>query len=198
MYSTLQAPPVISLYSYCVATLLLSLSSKGDCLQCLFFSSSSLPPPPLHPADMDEMCYEERVLYRLFSGMHTATNVHINWNYYPPRKGVRDVWEPNPNRFMQQYEQHQDWIDNMYFAYVVLLRAVKKASPMLEHHHFDVGMPDAEVRVLFAARGFGRIWREGVCLSSWLSAFPADHVDACIVILVISRACSCCCRISIA
>ncbi len=49
------------------------------------------------------MCYEERVLYRLFSGMHTATNLHISWRFFPPRKGVRDEWAPNPARFHAQY-----------------------------------------------------------------------------------------------
>ena len=49
---------------------------------------------------MDDMCYEERVLYRLFSGLHTSTNIHINWHYYPPRKGVRDTWGPNPARYV--------------------------------------------------------------------------------------------------
>ena len=36
---------------------------------------------------MGEMCYEERVLYRLFSGMHSAINIQIALNYFPPRKG---------------------------------------------------------------------------------------------------------------
>jgi hypothetical protein len=34
----------------------------------------------------EDMCYEERVLYRLLSGMHAKTNIHINMNYFPPRK----------------------------------------------------------------------------------------------------------------
>jgi hypothetical protein len=92
------------------------------------------------------MCYEERVLYRLFSGLHTSTNIHINWMYYPPRKGVRDAWAPNPARFMKQYGEHAEWTDNLYFAYVVLLRAVKKSSHLLEHNDFDVGVSQAEVR----------------------------------------------------
>jgi ERO1-like protein alpha len=83
------------------------------------------------------MCFEEKVLYRLLSGMHTATNVHINWMYYPPRKGIRTSWQPNPARFAQQYGQHPDRIENVYFAFVVLLRAVRKSSNVLLHHDFS-------------------------------------------------------------
>lgn len=30
-----------------------------------------------------DLCYEERVLYRLLSGMHTSINIHISLNYFP-------------------------------------------------------------------------------------------------------------------
>eukprot|EP00960_Hanusia_phi_P056176 763179-Hanusia_phi.AAC.2 len=35
---------------------------------------------------LDEMCYEERVLYRLLSGMHASINIHISLSYFPPSK----------------------------------------------------------------------------------------------------------------
>jgi hypothetical protein len=77
------------------------------------------------------LCYEERVMYRLLSGMHSATNVLINLEYYPPRRGVRKTWEPNPERFAAQYNGKQRFIQNMHFAFVVLLRAARKATPLL-------------------------------------------------------------------
>ena len=53
--------------------------------------------------ELDDMCYEERVLYRLLSGMHASTNIHISLQYFPPSKAAgRDNWEANPERFMQQ------------------------------------------------------------------------------------------------
>ena len=81
--------------------------------------------------DEGQLCYEERVMYRLLSGLHTATNVHINMKYFPPRRGVRDVWAPNPKRFAAQYAGKSHYIQNMHFAFVVLLRAAQKATPML-------------------------------------------------------------------
>ena len=32
---------------------------------------------------VDDMCYEERVLYRLLSGMHSSINIHIALNSKP-------------------------------------------------------------------------------------------------------------------
>eukprot|EP00959_Pyramimonas_sp_CCMP1952_P410056 8594028-Pyramimonas_sp.AAC.1 len=77
------------------------------------------------------MCYEERVLYRMLSGMHASINIHIAANYYPPKRGVRNVTEPNPDRFMRQFGAHPDRLKNLYFSYVVLLRALRRASPYL-------------------------------------------------------------------
>lgn len=72
------------------------------------------------------MCYEERVLYRMLSGMHASINIHIALAYKPPKRGVRDTWESNPRRFVEQYAPHPERLKNMYFTYVVLLRALRK------------------------------------------------------------------------
>ena len=74
---------------------------------------------------LGEMCYEERVLYRLLSGMHSAINIHISLKYFPPRKGKRTNWEPNPNRFIELFHHHPERLKNLHFAFVVLLRALK-------------------------------------------------------------------------
>jgi hypothetical protein len=93
--------------------------------------------------NVEQMCYEERVLYRMLSGMHTSTNIHISANYYPPKKGVRNSTQPNPARFVQQYNAHPDRLKNMYFTYVVLLRALRRASPYLYTFPFQMS-PDGE------------------------------------------------------
>ena len=49
------------------------------------------------------ICYEERVLYRLLSGMHAATNTHIARYYHAPSKRKnRTVWEPNLDYYKRQ------------------------------------------------------------------------------------------------
>ena len=86
------------------------------------------------------MCYEERVLYRLLSGLHTSTTLSIAKNYYPPskRKG-RENWEPNPQYFIDKFADSPDHLRNLHFSYVVLLRALKKASPVLYNYEIKTG-----------------------------------------------------------
>ena len=84
-----------------------------------------------------DLCYEERVLYRLLSGLHTSTTLSIAKHYYPPSKRKnRTHWEPNPALFMDKFQNHPEHLRNMHFSYVVLLRALKKASTFL--HHFEI------------------------------------------------------------
>jgi len=85
----------------------------------------------------DESCLEERVLYRLLSGMHTSTTISIARNYYPPSKRKnRTNWEANPQYFMERFYEHPDHIRNLHFSYVVMLRAIKKASDYL--YDYDI------------------------------------------------------------
>ena len=92
-------------------------------------------------SDYTDTCFEERVLYRLLSGLHTSTTLSIAKHYYAPskRKG-RENWEPNPEYFMEKLGSHPDYIRNLHFSYVVLLRALKKASPIL--HDYDIRTGD--------------------------------------------------------
>jgi len=88
----------------------------------------------------EPMCYEERILFRLLSGMHTSTSVSIAKYYFPPssRKG-RPNWEPNPIYFMEKFGNHPEYIRNLYFSYVVLLRALRKAKPFLYKYEIYTG-----------------------------------------------------------
>jgi len=86
------------------------------------------------------MCYEERVLYRLLSGLHTSTTLSIAKNYYPPsKKKGRANWEPNPQYFIDKFSDSPDHLRNLHFSYVVLLRALKKASPVLYNYEIKTG-----------------------------------------------------------
>lgn len=88
----------------------------------------------------EESCLEERVLYRLLSGMHTSTTLSIAENYYPPSKRHnRTEYEPNPQYFMKKFQNHPDHIRNLHFSYVVMLRAIKKASKYLYKYEITSG-----------------------------------------------------------
>jgi len=104
-------------------------------------------------ATFDDMCYEERVLYRLLSGMHASVNIHIALKAKPPKQGVpgREEWSPDPKRFMEQYGSHPERLRNMHFSFVVLLRALQKAAPALARMDLRLGLDgeeDAKVAAL--------------------------------------------------
>ncbi|KAJ9468581.1 Fumarate reductase [Diplonema papillatum] len=82
----------------------------------------------------EDLWYEEKVLYRLLSGMHASINIHIAHSFYPPRKskGVL-TYTPNPQRFMEQFGSNPQFIKNLHFAFVVVLRSLAKAAPVLRH-----------------------------------------------------------------
>jgi flavocytochrome c len=90
--------------------------------------------------NQQDMCLEERVLYRLLSGLHTSTTLSIAKNYYPPskRKGRVD-WEANPQFFMDKFQTNPEYIRNLHFSYVVLLRAMQKASQFLYNYQIKSG-----------------------------------------------------------
>jgi flavocytochrome c len=90
-------------------------------------------------AEFSNMCLEERVMYRLLSGLHSSTTISIAKHYYPPsRKKNRTTWEPNPTYFMEKFQQNPEHIRNLHFTYVVLLRALSKASTFLYNYAFDL------------------------------------------------------------
>ena len=86
------------------------------------------------------MCYEERVMYRLLSGLHASTTLSIAKNYYPPnkRKG-RETWTSNALYFQEKFGDSPEYIRNLHFSYVVLLRALKKAYPILSKYEIQTG-----------------------------------------------------------
>ena len=90
--------------------------------------------------DQGSMCYEERFLYRLLSGMHTSTTLSIAKTYYPPskRKGRVD-YEPNPGYFMEKIGNNPEYVRNLHFSFVVLLRALRKATPYLRTYEVKNG-----------------------------------------------------------
>ncbi|GAA5828868.1 hypothetical protein JCM3770_001803, partial [Rhodotorula araucariae] len=81
------------------------------------------------PRDPDEeVCLEKRVFYRVISGLHASISVHICDDYLDQTTGQ---WAPNLDCFITRIGQHPERLENMYFTYVLLLRALSRAGPQL-------------------------------------------------------------------
>ncbi|KAI9335465.1 hypothetical protein BDR26DRAFT_865804 [Obelidium mucronatum] len=79
--------------------------------------------------DGGDVCMEKRVFYRLVSGLHSSISTHICDQFLNQKTGK---WERNLDCFKYRLGKFPDRIQNMYFTYVVLLRAITKLSPYLE------------------------------------------------------------------
>ncbi|GAA6058952.1 hypothetical protein JCM10212_002904 [Sporobolomyces blumeae] len=76
----------------------------------------------------DEVCLEKRVFYRVISGLHASISVHICDDYLDQKTGQ---WSPNLDCFITRIGQHPERLENMYFTYVLALRALARSGPQL-------------------------------------------------------------------
>jgi ERO1-like protein alpha len=99
----------------------------------------------LHPTTVG-LCLEKRVFYRLISGLHTAITISIaSYNYKPSPGGFGEgTWYRNIEMFKGRFgtkwsEEGPQRLKNLYFAYLLELRALVKAAPYLQKELFYTG-----------------------------------------------------------
>jgi len=117
----------------------------------------------------DIKCMEERFLHKMLSGLHSTINLHISENFKPPIPGVRENWERNLDRFKEQFDGHPERFKNMEFAFVVLLRAVRRATPVLREFQYSTGDTKEDHRTLTLVKMF----LDSFVLSSCQEVFEA-------------------------
>ncbi|EFJ53070.1 endoplasmic reticulum oxidoreductin 1 family protein [Volvox carteri f. nagariensis] len=112
------------------------------------FSSSSLPTislaVPTISLASDQMCTEKRVFYRLISGMHASISAHISANYLLDEE--RGLWGHNLTDFRKRLgsPELRYRVENLYFAYLFVLRAVTKAGPLLARYEYVTGLEEED------------------------------------------------------
>lgn len=96
------------------------------------------------------MCLEKRVFYRVISGLHASINIHLCSKYLlVPQDGLRissdNQWGPNLEELQRRFSyettggEGPNWLKNLYFAYLLQLRALAKAAPYLEREEYYTG-----------------------------------------------------------
>lgn len=118
---------------------------------------------------------EARVFYRLISGVHSSITAHIAADFLLDE--ATNTWGPNLELFRQRLGNPwvKDRVENLYFAYLFVLRAVQKAGPLLDSCtlHTGNGHEDAAamrlMKDLVHSRGLrtacpipfdeGRLWK---------------------------------------
>uniref|UniRef100_A0A914VM73 Endoplasmic reticulum oxidoreductin-1 n=1 Tax=Plectus sambesii TaxID=2011161 RepID=A0A914VM73_9BILA len=109
----------------------------------------------LHPTTTG-LCLEKRVFFRLISALHTAITISIAaHNYKPAPHGFGEgTWYRNVDMFKARFSPETTWgegpqrLKNLYFVYLLELRALVKAAPYLQNEMFYTGddVEDSETR----------------------------------------------------
>lgn len=100
--------------------------------------------------DLRDMCLEQRAFYRIISGLHSSINIHLCSKYLlSESKDFLDpqgVWGPHVEEFRRRFSpettngEGPHWLRNLYFIYLVELRALAKAAPYLRREEYYTGI----------------------------------------------------------
>lgn len=110
------------------------------------------------------MCMEQRAFYRLVSGLHSSINIHLSANFLLSEKkdfvSPKGVWGLNLDEFIRRFSpettsyEGPNWLRNLYFAYIVELRAIAKASSYLRTEIYYTGNREEDQDVKVAVNEF--------------------------------------------
>ncbi len=90
---------------------------------------------PLDSGD-SEQCLEKRVFYRIISGLHASISIHICHDFLDTSTGE---WAPNLECFITRIAEHPERLQNVYFDYVLLLRALSRLGDSRDNFSLRAG-----------------------------------------------------------
>lgn len=124
--------------------------------------------------NLNAMCLEKRAFYRAISGLHSSISIHLCAEHYTKATDCfsKGEWGPNMDEFKRRFDpEHTDgegpqWLKNLYFIYLLELRAIAKAASYFENELFYTGNDENDEQVQIAVKKFLEIAK----------SFP-DHFD---------------------
>lgn len=104
----------------------------------------------IQSSKINGMCLEKRVFYRVISGLHASINIHLCSKYLLVAQDSLQVspdkqWGPNLDELQRRFSpettggEGPNWLKNLYFTYLLQLRALVKAAPYLEREEYYTG-----------------------------------------------------------
>ena len=75
-------------------------------------------------------CLEERVFFRAISGLHSSISIHLSSQFPSSQNSFLKTFEPNLQEFRRRFDHSkgQAWLQNLFFVYLLELRAISKHS----------------------------------------------------------------------
>lgn len=124
------------------------------------------------------LCLEKRAFFRAVSGLHTSITIHLSSRYPLSKNSAmpfvqnQEKWGHNLELFLERFDPERTngqgpyWLKNLYFVYLLELRALAKAEAYLTQQKFFTGNDDEDKDTLIAVKE----------LLSLIKSFP-DHFD---------------------
>lgn len=115
---------------------------------CFILSKNDNPYIRSSKLNLNNMCLEERVFYRTISGLHASINIHLCAKYLLSESTLTEPhgkWGHNLEEFHRRFSKETTqgegphWLRNLYFLYLLELRALSKAAPYLHREEFYTG-----------------------------------------------------------
>ncbi|EOY27644.1 hypothetical protein QUC31_012614 [Theobroma cacao] len=97
---------------------------------------------PKYPSE--ESCQEEKILYKLISGLHSSISIHIASDYLLDE--ATNLWGHNLELMYDRVLRYPYRVENLYFTFLFVLRAVTKATDYLEQAEYDTGNPTEDLK----------------------------------------------------
>ncbi|XP_074677227.1 ERO1-like protein alpha [Strix aluco] len=132
-------------------------SGRGDCGGHMFYKW------------LQGVCVEKRAFYKLVSGLHASINIHLSARYLLQDTWSEKKWGPNITEFQQRFDEvitrgeGPRRLKNLYFLYLIELRALSKVLPFFERPAFqlytgnksyDAEMKNLLLEILHLAKSF--------------------------------------------
>ncbi|XP_076817383.1 ERO1-like protein beta [Clavelina lepadiformis] len=127
--------------------------------------------------DLQGMCLEKRVFYRVISGLHTSINTHLSMEYLFEDGWGEKKWGPNLQEFQRRFDpsitkgEGTARLKNLYFIFLLELRALSKLYLYFKQENIflftgrlkeDKDMKQMLIKLLEVTNNFPMHFDEGV------------------------------------
>ena len=106
--------------------------------------------------DLNQMCLEERLFYKVVSGLHSNINLHLSYNFLK-----NDIKEKNETSFNNDTYNSLDYtinatmvrdrilnynerVNNLFFLYSVVMRSLEKSEKTVRKYKIETGSNDLD------------------------------------------------------
>ncbi|KAL6595877.1 ERO1-domain-containing protein [Neocallimastix californiae] len=93
---------------------------------------------------LEDACQEQRVYYKLISGLHASISTNVCYYWLDTNTGV---WGPNVDCFIWKLGKFPDRIENIYLNYAIYIRAINKISKYLNNYSYCNGSDEEDLKV---------------------------------------------------